>query len=113
MPLGIEVGLCPGHIVLDGDPAPPTAPPYIRPMPIVAKRSPISATAELLLLIYYKALTACTHFDISAASSSEYFYTWIITEKSRSTCHLCNILQHKYESGKIWKFFRKNWSEIF
>ena len=23
MPLGMEVGLCPGHIVLDGDPAPP------------------------------------------------------------------------------------------
>jgi len=29
MPLGIEVGLGPGHIVLDGDPAPPkgTEPP--------------------------------------------------------------------------------------
>jgi len=24
MPLGVEVGLEPGHIVLDGDPAPPT-----------------------------------------------------------------------------------------
>jgi len=39
--------------VLDGDPVgtqPPTAaPPRFRPMPIVAKRSPISATAELLL----------------------------------------------------------------
>jgi len=23
MPLGMKVGLCPGHIVLDGDPAPP------------------------------------------------------------------------------------------
>ena len=23
MSLGVEVGLCPGHIVLDGDPAPP------------------------------------------------------------------------------------------
>jgi len=23
MPLGMEVGLCPDHIVLDGDPAPP------------------------------------------------------------------------------------------
>jgi len=29
MPLGKEVGLGPGHIVLDGDPAPPTtAPPH-------------------------------------------------------------------------------------
>ena len=49
---GKEVGLGPGHIVLDGDSVgtqPPTAaPPHFRPMPIVAKQSPISATAELL-----------------------------------------------------------------
>jgi len=55
MPLGKEVGLGPGHIVLDGDPvgiqSPTAAPPHFRPMPIVAKRSPISATAELLLLM--------------------------------------------------------------
>ena len=38
-----------GHVVLDGDPAPTAAPPHFRPMPIVSKRSPISATAELLL----------------------------------------------------------------
>jgi len=53
MPLGKEVGLGPGHIVLDGgpsgDPAPTAALPTFRPMSIVAKRSPISATAELLL----------------------------------------------------------------
>jgi len=101
MPLGMEVGLGPGHAVLDGDPAPPknrrTAPhfsahvycgqtagwiknqdatwyegiglgsghivlhgdpaslhkgnslsPNFRPISIVAKRSPISATAEYL-----------------------------------------------------------------
>jgi len=55
-PLGTEVGLGPGDIVLDGDPAPPPRtergqqhPPSFRPMSIVAKRSPISATAELLL----------------------------------------------------------------
>jgi len=52
MELGIEVGLGPGHIVLDGDPAPPpqkggTAPNF-QPMPIVVKRSPISAAAEHL-----------------------------------------------------------------
>jgi len=61
MPLGKEVGLGPGHIALDGDPVgtqPPTAaPPHFRPMPIVAKRSPISATAELLLYIYNKITT--------------------------------------------------------
>ena len=53
MQLGKEVGLRPGHIVLDVDPVgtqPPTAAhPFFRPMPIMAKRSPISATAELLL----------------------------------------------------------------
>jgi len=51
MPLGKEVGLGPGHIVLDGDPVgtPTAVPPHFRPMPIVAKRSTISATAELLL----------------------------------------------------------------
>jgi len=52
MKLGVEVGLGPGHTVLDGDPAPPrgTAPNF-RPMSIMAKRSPISATAEHL---YYR-----------------------------------------------------------
>ena len=55
MPLGTKVGLGlgPGDIVLDGDPAPPTergtaAPPTFRRMSIVAKWSPISATAEHL-----------------------------------------------------------------
>ena len=54
MPLGKEVGFGSGHIVLDGDPVGTqrhtAAPPHFRPMPIVAKRSPISATVELLLL---------------------------------------------------------------
>ena len=40
--LGMGVGLGPGHIVLDGDPAPPPkggiAAPTFRPMSIVAKR---------------------------------------------------------------------------
>ena len=49
MPLGMEVDLGPGHIVLDGDPAPPergTAAPLFSALSIVAKRSPISATEE-------------------------------------------------------------------
>jgi len=48
MKLGTEVG--PGYIVLDGDPAPPRqkgTDSTFRPMFIVAKRSPISATVEL------------------------------------------------------------------
>jgi len=51
MELGTEVGLGPGHTVLDGDPAPPKRDtvPNFRPMSVVAKRSPISATAEHLL----------------------------------------------------------------
>jgi len=52
MPLGMKVDLDRGHVVLDGDPALPskrgTAAPYFWLMSIVAKRSPISATAELL-----------------------------------------------------------------
>jgi len=56
MPLK-EVGLGPGHNVLDGDlvgTQPSTAaPPHIWPMLIVVKRSPISATAELLSKMGY------------------------------------------------------------
>jgi len=51
MKLGVEVVPGPGNIVLDGDPGPPpkrdTAPNF-GPMSVVAKRSPISATAEHL-----------------------------------------------------------------
>jgi len=48
-------GLGAGHIVLDGDPSPRKGaqqpPPTFRPMSIAAKRSPISATAELLSVV--------------------------------------------------------------
>jgi len=56
VPVGTEVGLGPGHIVLDGDTAPPSLkkghyrPPTFWPKSIVAKPSPVSATAELLFL---------------------------------------------------------------
>jgi len=56
MPLGTKVGLGPRDIVLDGDPAPhgkghtAAPPPLFRPRLIAAKRSPISATAELLYM---------------------------------------------------------------
>jgi len=52
MPLRTKVGLGPGRIGLDGDPAPlrkGAQLPNFRPMSIVAKRSPISATAEHFL----------------------------------------------------------------
>jgi len=53
--LGTDIGLGPGHTVLDGNPAPHTerstaAPVTFRPMSIVSKLSPISATAELFYL---------------------------------------------------------------
>jgi len=53
MPLGMELGFGPGHIVLDGDPAshPQKRWPNFRPMSIVAKRSPISDIAEHLFFI--------------------------------------------------------------
>ena len=58
MPFGKKVGLGQGDIMLDGSGTQlfphgkghSTAAPTFRPMPIVAKRSPISATAELLLV---------------------------------------------------------------
>jgi len=53
MPLGKGVGLGPGHIVLDGVLAPPEKgaqqSPHFSALSVVAKWSPISATAELLL----------------------------------------------------------------
>jgi len=53
IPLGTDAGLSPGDIVLDGDAAAPSQKkghnPQFRPTSIVAKRSPISATTELLL----------------------------------------------------------------
>jgi len=51
MPLGTVVGLGPGDIVLDVGPSSPlkwAQPTTFRPLSIVAKRSPISATAEHL-----------------------------------------------------------------
>jgi len=53
MLLGVQVGLGPRDIMLDGNPAPlterGTAAASFRSMSIAAKRSPISATAELSL----------------------------------------------------------------
>jgi len=60
MPLGTEVGLGPGDIVLDGNSAHPrkgkghSSPHTLRPVSIVSKLSPISVTAELLLLMSWR-----------------------------------------------------------
>jgi len=60
MPHDMEVGLGPGDFVLDGGPAPPgkgAQCPNFQSMSIVAKRSPISATAELLFILILNFLT--------------------------------------------------------
>jgi len=53
MPLGTDVCLGPGDIVLDGNLVPHSGAqqltPNFRPVSILEKRSPISATAEYLL----------------------------------------------------------------
>jgi len=57
MPLGTEVYLGPGHIVLDGDPASPAKgaqqqqPPLSGPCLLWLRSSTISATAELLYIM--------------------------------------------------------------
>ena len=60
MPLGMEISLGPGDFVLDGDPAPPkrSTAANFRPVSIVAKRSPISATAEILLMYLWRVVVA-------------------------------------------------------
>jgi len=63
MPLGTEVGLGTGDILLDGDPAPPkwgNSTPSLWPMSIVAKQSPISETAELLFILHLYVLRVCS-----------------------------------------------------
>jgi len=55
MSLGMKAGLGLGDIMLDWDPALPKKglrTPTFRPMSIVVKRSPISATAELLFSLH-------------------------------------------------------------
>ena len=53
MPLGTEVRLGPGHIVLDGDPAPPPTKVAQEPrLCLLWPRSPISATAKLLFILF-------------------------------------------------------------
>jgi len=54
VPLGTEADLCPCHVVLDGAQLLPPGkgarqPPSFQPMSVVAKQSPISATAEHFL----------------------------------------------------------------
>ena len=63
MPLGTKVGLGPGDIVLGGDQASPwegaQQPPTFLPIFVVARQSPISATAELLFIYIFTNVRVC------------------------------------------------------
>jgi len=71
----MEEGLGSGDIVVDGDPAPPQkrgiAAPTFQPMSVVAKRSPISATAELLSFLLLFGRIAVYYVD-----AFPIFYRW-------------------------------------
>jgi len=73
MPLGTEVGLGHGDIVLDGDPAPPqkggTVPtPNFRLMSIVAKRPHVSGLGSGVDRVELFRLTLIFFDDVSTAS---------------------------------------------
>jgi len=91
--LGTMVGLGPGHIVLDGDPALPkkgTAPPNFRSMSIVAKRSPISAAAEhLLKTITDGECTVYVHSIIRNINDSVIVATWHAETSCRPLLFAC------------------------
>ena len=80
MSLGMEEGLAPGHVVLDGDPAPwrpetgTSAPATFRHMSVVAKQSPISVTAELFFLndsLLLSSLVGNIHYTTCRRLSNE------------------------------------------
>jgi len=73
--LGMEVGLGPGHIVLDGDPAPPgkghSSPLFSAHVYCTARRPPISATAEQLLkygLVIFSNMAAVDIWDFESGA---------------------------------------------
>jgi len=90
MPLGTEVGLCPGHIVFDGDPATPKGvhPPNFRSMSVVAKRLPISATAEHLL---------CNVSDVKVVAAHLSGVWWWMKKGSQATG---SVWFHSVPSGR-------------
>jgi len=79
MSLGTEVSFVPGHNVLHGDPAPSRREgalqsPTFRTMSVVAKRLPISLTAELLVLLHDTAVVGNIHYTTCRRSCSEDFW---------------------------------------
>jgi len=115
MPLGTEVELGPGHIVLDGDPTPPlcergtTAPPPLFGPCLLWLRSPISATAELLLT---QPLTPWQTWQMSSARVTDgrmvhgvSFCEWRVTHLCQviiRMCFVCLLEKHHYKTFK-WR----------
>ena len=86
-PLGTEVNLGPGHIVLDEDPAPPPrkgALPLFGPC-LLWPRSPVSATAELLF-----AQLIC----VSPVGAVD----WITVNNNSAVVNICIIIQQELRS---------------
>ena len=79
MPLGVEVGLSPGHFVLDGDPAPCSKKgqtPNFRPISIVAKR--LDASRYFLpMSVVVKRLYVSGYHLVRTIQSQPYNFTMI------------------------------------
>ena len=70
LPLGTKVGLGPSHIVLHGDPSTPQLPLQFSAHVNVAKRSPISATAEHFIKYLVPCLKTYTYRETSVTTSA-------------------------------------------
>ena len=105
MPLGMEVGLVPGDIVLDRDwePSSPhgkghSSPHNFQPMSIVAKRSPVSATAELLLyMFYFSTPLVLWHCWLGGSK-----FTWPVNNLCTSSQKV--LLQNSLEEKDWWNW---------
>ena len=97
MPLGMKVYLGPGHIVLHGDLAAPrkrSTAPNFRPMSIVAKRSPVSSTAEYycnLLTYDQNATTAAVRLQSTLSSIQAVWLVVCFTGMTSSLAKVNNL----------------------
>ena len=102
--LGTEVDLGPDHVVLDGDPAPPAKgeqqPPHLFGPCILWPRSPISATAELLLYC-----CCCPHRCFCCWCWWRWYSTWCSEYVDWSTS-----LFPTYQRASTWRSNAKDTS---
>jgi len=96
----------PGHIVLDGVQQPPS----FRPMSIVAKRSPISATAELFYIvvtkndIYWNVRNSLFWYNkVELIYKEHYFHNRLQTA---SESLFCWTFKHIFGKKKHFHFYR-------